>query len=229
MGESCRSGETCKYGRWAWTRATKWPPKHEARGCLQYHVHTGLSTEEDTRHRFHGVANLTNVMSCDVMRCHVMLTHLLLSQPVAAGVGFSHFINHLVEREGVPWCHQLHLPQWFALCCSFEDGSGHVGPPQVGLLQVPALNLDPLHWRAPPDCCLYCFQYIRVCHILSHHLLLLLHVVKELWRTWGTYRGGIQVRTTDTHWHEQGNLIGREQKSWTTGLASAEPKVRTPL
>ena len=30
--------------------------------CLQYHVHAGLATEEDTRHRFHGVANLTNVM-----------------------------------------------------------------------------------------------------------------------------------------------------------------------
>ena len=45
----------------------KWLPKHEARGCLQYHVHAGLQiyidTAEDMRHCFNGVVNLTNVCS----------------------------------------------------------------------------------------------------------------------------------------------------------------------
>ena len=67
MGESCRNGETCRYARWAWIWVvTKWPPTHEVRGCLQYHVHAGLATAEDMRHYFHGVVNLTNVFSTQV-------------------------------------------------------------------------------------------------------------------------------------------------------------------
>ena len=68
MGESCRSGETCCAwkGGMNWGAETKWPPTHEARGYLQYHVHAGLVTAEDMRHCFRAVVNLTNVCSIQV-------------------------------------------------------------------------------------------------------------------------------------------------------------------
>ena len=57
--ESCRSGKTCKYGRWAcigvlWQNGCP-HIKHEA----VFNTNHALATAEDTRHCFHRVVNLT--------------------------------------------------------------------------------------------------------------------------------------------------------------------------
>ena len=57
--ESCRSGKTCKYGRWAcigvlWQNCCP-HIKHEA----VFNTNHALATAEDTRHCFHRVAYLT--------------------------------------------------------------------------------------------------------------------------------------------------------------------------